>query len=187
MALLNAASWRKRVGVVSQDPYIFDDTVRFNIVYGNASASERDLRATAQLANADSFIRKLPQGYDTMIGERGTRMSGGQRQRLVLARALIGKPALVILDEATNALDRITEESIQESLKNLSGHHTLLVVAHRTASIEWADHILVLDQGRLVEQGTFAELIAREGLFARLHALQISGDLRQRGEAVSSN
>jgi subfamily B ATP-binding cassette protein MsbA len=185
---LDSPSWRECVGIVSQDPYIFDETVRFNILYGKHSASEEDLQEVVQLVNATAFIDELPRGYDTIIGERGTRLSGGQRQRLVLARALIRKPALVVLDEATNSLDRITEESIQESLRALSARHTLLVVAHRIASIEWADHIVVLDRGQLIEQGTFGELIAREGLFAKLYALQSSsGDARQPGEAVSSN
>ena len=169
---LDRDAWRARLAVVSQDPYLFDDTVRHNILYGRLDADEAALVAAARLAHADSFIERLPDGYDTVIGERGVKLSGGQRQRLTLARALIREPDILILDEATNALDSITEQAFQEALAGIAGRCTVIIVAHRLSTIETADHIVVLDGGRVVEQGGFRELRARNGLFARLSRLQ---------------
>jgi ABC-type multidrug transport system fused ATPase/permease subunit len=169
---LNLVAWRSRIGVVSQDPYIFDETIRFNILYGSPAAPDGEVEKSAELAYAQDFIRALPQGYETIVGERGVRLSGGQRQRLVLARALIRNPDLLILDEATNALDIITEHAFQQALSRFAGHRTIITVAHRLATIERADNIIVLDRGRLVEQGTFSNLVTRNGLFARMYELQ---------------
>ena len=126
----------------------------------------------AKLANADSFISKLPRGYDTLVGERGVRLSGGQGQRIILARALLRNPDVLVLDEATNALDSITEQAFQQALSGFARDRTIIIVAHRLSTIERADHILVLDRGRLVEQGDFSSLLAANGLFTRMYQLQ---------------
>jgi len=162
------ASWRARLAVVSQDPYIFDDTVRANILYGRPQASEADMVHAAVLSCADDFIRELPMGYDTKVGERGTQISGGQRQRLALARALVRDPDILILDEATNALDTSTERAFQEALEHFARHRLVFVVAHRLATIENADRVVVLDAGRVVETGTPRELLAAGGPFSQL-------------------
>ena len=171
---LNAVTWRSRLAVVSQDPYIFDETIRFNILYGRPEASEAEIVEAAKLAHADSFIRKLPLGYDTLVGDRGVRLSGGQRQRLILARALVRKPNLIILDEATNALDSFTDQAFQEALVRFGKERTVIIVAHRLSTIEQADHIVVLERGKLVEEGNFSSLLARSGLFARMYEAQTS-------------
>jgi ATP-binding cassette, subfamily B, bacterial MsbA len=166
------ASWRSHIAVVSQDPYVFDDTVRANITYGRLDASEDDMRDAARLACAEDFIRQLPLDYDTIVGERGAQLSGGQRQRIALARALIRNAGILILDEATNALDSLTEKAFQDTLARSSNGHTMFVVAHRLATVEKADQIIVLDAGRIVEQGTFDTLLRNEGPFYRMFASQ---------------
>lgn len=177
---LDVASWRARLAVVSQDAYIADATVRENLLYGRPDASSAELEAAADAAHALEFIRRLPQGFDTEIGERGVRLSGGQRQRLALARALVRAPDLLLLDEATNALDSFAETAVQEALARCAGRVTMLVVAHRLATVERADLIVVLDQGRVVEQGDFAGLVRADGLFAQMYRLQRLGrDLRK--------
>ena len=169
---LDPVAWRSRLAVVSQDPYIFDETVRFNILYGRPDGNDVELVEAANLAYADAFIRRLPQGYDTLVGERGVRLSGGQRQRLVLARALVRSPDVLILDEATNSLDSITEKALQQALARFARDRTVIIVAHRLSTIERANHILVFDRGRLVEQDDFSSLLAANGLFARMYQLQ---------------
>ena len=166
------ASWRAAVAMVSQDPYIFDDTVGENILYGRPEASQDDVVEAARRACADDFIRALPRGYDTWVGDRGVRLSGGQRQRLALARALIRDPELLVLDEATNALDSLTEQALQEALQRFAASRTVLIVAHRLSTIEKADHIVVLNQGHVVEQGGFNDLLDLNGLFAQMYRIQ---------------
>lgn len=163
------ASWRARIAMVSQDIHIFSTTVRDNIAYGKPGATEAEIVAAARRAHADEFIAGLPQGYDTLVGDRGLLLSGGQRQRLSIARAILCDPEILILDEATNALDTLAETHIQAAIEELGRHRTVIVVAHRLSTIQRADRIVVLDQGRIVEQGRFAELLARNGLFARLY------------------
>ncbi|TAM79827.1 MAG: ABC transporter ATP-binding protein [Acidobacteria bacterium] len=172
---LDRGAWRSKFAVVNQDPYIFDETVRFNILYGQPGADQRDVLEAAELACADPFIRGLPKGYDTLVGERGVRLSGGEQQRLVLARALVRKPDVLVLDEATNALDSVTEQAFQQALARFTRDHTVIIVAHRLSTIQQADHILVLHQGKLVEQGSFSSLLAGNGLFARMYELQSYG------------
>jgi ATP-binding cassette, subfamily B, bacterial MsbA len=169
---LDLPSWRNHIAMVSQDVYIFNTTVRDNIAYGRPEATEEEIIAAAKQANAHEFISTLSEGYDTQVGDRGTRLSGGQKQRLSIARAILCDPEVLILDEATNALDSMSENLIQEAINKLSKNRTVIVIAHRLSTIEQADRILVMDAGKVVEQGTFQELIAIDGLFAKLYNLQ---------------
>ena len=163
---------RALTGIVSQDTVLFNDTVRANVAFGRPDATDSQLDAAAQAANALGFIKALPQGWDTSLGERGTRLSGGQRQRLAIARALLSDPPILILDEATSALDAESERLVQEAIDRLLEGRTVFVIAHRLSTIRHADRILVLDAGRLVEEGSHAALLVQGGAYARLHALQ---------------
>ena len=165
-------SWRSRLAIVSQDVHVFSTTIGKNIAYGRFEASEAEIIEAAKLANAHEFIMKLPQGYDTKVGDRGIRLSGGQRQRIALARAIIRNPEVLILDEATNALDTISEHLIQEALNNLTQNCTTIAIAHRLSTIEQADQIIVLDKGRVIEQGNLQQLLQLDGMFAQLYRLQ---------------
>ena len=166
------ASLRAQIGIVSQEVVLFDDTVIKNILFGRQSASETDIVQAAKLAYAHDFIERLPQGYKTMIGERGVKLSGGERQRLAIARAILRDPPLLILDEATSALDTESERVVQLALSNLMEHRTTLVIAHRLSTIQRADRIVVLNRGTIVEMGTHDELLLRGGHYKRLHAMQ---------------
>jgi ATP-binding cassette, subfamily B, bacterial MsbA len=164
---------RGLMGIVSQDTVLFNDSVKANLTIGaRGRFTQAQIEAAAQAANAHGFITQLPDGYDTVLGERGTRLSGGQRQRLAIARALLLDPPLLILDEATSALDTESERLVQEAIDRLLAGRTVFVIAHRLSTVAHADRILVLDGGKLVEQGTHAQLLAQGGLYARLHALQ---------------
>lgn len=165
---------RRRISLVPQDVAIFADTVLENIRYGSPSASEEEVRAAAIAAQADTFIRALPDGYNTRLGERGVSLSGGQRQRLAIARAILKNAPILLLDEATSALDAESERMVQAALESAMRDRTTLVIAHRLATVQKADRILVLDQGRVVEQGTHATLVAQGGVYARLAALQFT-------------
>ena len=165
---------RQRVGIVPQDPVIFSTSALENIRYGKPQASDAEVHAAAQAAFADTFIRELPQGYDTFLGERGIRLSGGQRQRVAIARAILKNPPLLLLDEATSALDAESERMVQAALEAAMRNRTTLVIAHRLATVQKADRIVVIDRGRLVEQGTHAELVAQGGVYAGLAALQFN-------------
>jgi subfamily B ATP-binding cassette protein MsbA len=176
IATYSRRSLRRALGIVSQQTVIFNDTVRANIAYGDEAGAPREaVEAAARAANAHAFIERLPQGYDTMLGERGTRLSGGERQRVAIARAILRDPPILILDEATSALDSESERLVQEAVQRLLEHRTVLVIAHRLATVARADHIAVLAGGRVVEEGRHAELIAAGGLYQRLHALELSG------------
>ena len=177
-------SWRKRIGYVSQETILLHDTVRANILWGVEGGMEEDeLERLARLAHAQEFIEGLANGYDTIIGDRGVRLSGGQRQRLALARALAGDPELLILDEATNALDSEAERRVMEAIEGLAGRVTVFMIAHRLSTLVHADRISFLDAGRIVETGTYEELIRADGPFGRLHRLQMQADQDGRGVA----
>jgi ABC-type transport system involved in Fe-S cluster assembly fused permease/ATPase subunit len=165
-------SLRAAIGVVPQDTVLFNDTILYNIRYGRFDATDEEVFAAAKLAQIDAFIRTLPQGYKTMVGERGLKLSGGEKQRVAIARTILKSPPILILDEATSALDSHTEKEIQDALDRVAKDRTTLVIAHRLSTIVHADNILVLDKGQLVEQGTHAELIAKGGLYAGLWTRQ---------------
>jgi len=169
---LHLPDWRRHIAIVSQSVHIFSTTIRDNIAYGCLEATEAEIVAAAQKAHAHEFITQLPQGYDTVVGEQGIRLSGGQRQRIALARAMIARPSILILDEATNALDSISEHLIQEAIAAFSQQCTVIVIAHRLSTIEQADQIVVIESGRIREQGSFGELLRQDQLFAQLYRLQ---------------
>jgi subfamily B ATP-binding cassette protein MsbA len=169
---LDLASFRERMGVVTQEPILFHDSVWHNIAYGVTDADEDAVRRAASAAHADAFVTAMPEGYQTLIGERGVRLSGGERQRIAIARAIFKDPRLLLLDEATSSLDSQSELLVQEALEALFTGRTVLVIAHRLSTIQRADRILVLDQGRIVQMGTHAELVATPGLYQKLHRLQ---------------
>ena len=165
-------SLRRLMGIVSQETVLLNDTVLANIAYGRSDFTLEQVRDAARAANADEFILRLPQGYNTLLGERGTRLSGGQRQRIAIARALLRDPPILILDEATSALDTESERLVQEAIEHLMAHRTVFVIAHRLATVQHADFIVVLAEGRIVERGTHDDLLGSDGLYRRLYNLQ---------------
>jgi subfamily B ATP-binding cassette protein MsbA len=169
---LTRRSLRALMGVVSQDTILLNDTVYANIAYGSPGASREQVEVAARAANADGFIAALPQGYATVLGERGTRLSGGQRQRIAIARALLRDPPILILDEATSALDTESERLVQQAIDRLMRKRTVLVIAHRLATVRDADEIVVLDAGRVIQRGTHDQLFRAGGLYRRLYDLQ---------------
>lgn len=163
---------RRKMAVVSQDTFIFNTSVRNNIAYGTENASDEAIIEAARLANAVDFIKEMPNGFDTQLGDRGVRLSGGQRQRIAIARALLRNPEILILDEATSALDSVSERLIQESLEKLSVGRTVIAIAHRLSTIVRADKVVVLEQGRIVEQGNYQELLEQRGKLWNYHQMQ---------------
>jgi len=171
---LDPAALRRNIAVVAQEPVIFSGSIAANIRYGRQEASDAEVRAAARAAAASEFIEKLPQGIETVVGERGVTLSGGQRQRLAIARAILRDAPLLLLDEATSALDAENERLVQTALANLMVGRTTLVIAHRFSTIQRLKHIVVMDEGRVVAQGSHAELMAGGGLYARLASLQFA-------------
>ena len=169
------ASVRARIAMVPQDTVIFAASARDNLRYGRWEAGDAELWAAAEAANAAEFLRALPEGLDTFLGENGARLSGGQRQRLAIARAVLRDAPLLLLDEATSALDAESEQLVQRALERLMEGRTTIVIAHRLATVRAADRIIVMDQGRIVEQGRHDALTAQGGLYARLARLQFDG------------
>jgi subfamily B ATP-binding cassette protein MsbA len=167
-----ADSFRRQIGIVLQENVLFSGTLEDNLKYGKPEASREEIIAASKVANAHDFIIKLPDGYSTVVGERGAQMSGGQRQRIAIARAILKNPRVLIFDEATSALDLASERLIQEAMERVMEGRTTFVIAHRLSTVQKADQILVMDQGRLAERGTHLELLALGGIYARLHALQ---------------
>jgi ATP-binding cassette subfamily B protein len=166
------ASVRASLGIVPQDTVLFNDTIRYNIGYGRPGASDADIEDAARRAHVLDFILRMPDGWDTMVGERGLKLSGGEKQRVAIARTLLKNPAIMIFDEATSALDSATEKAIQAELREIAKDRTTLVIAHRLSTIIDADQILVLNAGRIIERGTFRELLDANGKFAEMWRLQ---------------
>jgi len=167
------SSLRSHMGIVPQETILFNETVRYNIVYGRKDATEEELISAAKAANAYQFISKMPKGFDTVIGERGMRISGGERQRLAIARAILKNPPILVLDEATSSLDAESERLVQEAIENLMVNRTVVMIAHRLATVKKADRIIVIDKGVIVEEGNHEKLVSQEGIYSRLHNLQL--------------
>ena len=165
-------SLMSQMAIVSQEPFLFDTTIAENIRYGRPAASDEDLQQAARIARVDEFVSQLPEGFETEVGEFGLRLSGGQRQRITIARALLKDPAILVFDEATSALDTKTEQSLQDAIEALRGDRTLFIVAHRLSTIRRADRIVVMDAGRIVQQGNHDELMAQPGRYRDLAGRQ---------------
>ncbi|MET0104313.1 MAG: ABC transporter ATP-binding protein/permease [Sedimenticola sp.] len=165
-------SLREAIGIVPQDTVLFNDTIYYNLAYGRPQASRSEVEEAAGMAHIREFIESLPQGYDTVVGERGLKLSGGEKQRIAIARAILKRPRILVFDEATSSLDSKTEQAIQETLREVARDHTTLVIAHRLSTVVDADRILVMDQGRIVEQGSHRELMAGEGIYHHMWLLQ---------------
>jgi ATP-binding cassette subfamily B protein len=183
---LKQASLRQNIGVVLQEPLLFNDTIRNNIAYGRPDASRLQIQAAAEAANAHEFIMHLPEEYDTIVGERGSKLSVGERQRVTIARALLKDPPIIVLDEATSSLDAESEALVQEALEWLMKGRTTFVIAHRLATVVHADRIIVLRGGRIVESGSHYELYRRGGYYTSLVQRQTRGLITNEGELDSS-
>jgi len=172
VATLRLRDYRANLGVVMQDNFLFDGTIRENIAFAKPDATEEEVRAVSRIAHCDEFIDKFEAKYDTIVGERGVKLSGGQRQRVAIARAILADPRILILDEATSSLDSESEALIRDGLRSLRRGRTTFVIAHRLSTIESADQILVMEEGRVIERGTHDELLAANGRYRQLYDKQ---------------
>jgi ATP-binding cassette subfamily B protein len=179
IAEVGQKSLRAAIGIVPQDTVLFNDTIGYNIGYGRGGASQDEVEGAARGAAIDSFIGALPDGYESMVGERGLKLSGGEKQRVAIARTLLKNPPILVLDEATSALDSRTEQAIQETLDRVAETRTTIMIAHRLSTIVNADQIVVLDQGRVVERGTHDQLLDEDGLYAELWQRQAEAQLAE--------
>jgi ATP-binding cassette subfamily B protein len=161
-----------QIGMVTQETYLFHDTIRTNLIYSKLDATQAELESACRAANIHNFITNLPEGYNTVVGERGYRLSGGEKQRIALARVILKDPRILVLDEATSSLDSESEALIQEALKRVMAKRTSIVIAHRLSTILAADQILVIDRGQILERGTHTELLTKKGLYAQLYQTQ---------------
>jgi len=171
--MVSQNSLRKAIGIVPQDTVLFNDTIHYNIQYGNLNASDAEVREAAAMAHIDEFIESLPEAWETRVGERGLKLSGGEKQRVAIARAILKRPAILVFDEATSSLDSTTEQAIQQTLKQISASTTTLVVAHRLSTVVDADEILVMGKGNIIERGSHSELIQKNGEYRRMWELQL--------------
>jgi len=176
---------RKQVALIPQDPLLFHRTLEENIRYGRIDASQEEIVKVAKLAHCDEFIKKCSDGYQSLVGERGTKLSGGERQRIAIARAMLAGSPILLLDEATSALDSVTEKYIQDSLEKLMQGRTTIVIAHRLSTLAKMDRILVFDQGRVVEEGSHHDLLLKNGHYARMWHMQAGGFLPESPQNLS--
>jgi ATP-binding cassette subfamily B protein len=184
IAQVQQATLRAAIGIVPQDTVLFNDTIGYNIAYGREDAGPEEIASAARGAAIAGFIQSLPEGFDTRVGERGLKLSGGEKQRVAIARTLVKNPPILILDEATSALDSRTEADIQATLEAIEHGRTTIVIAHRLSTVVHADRIIVLEAGRVAEQGTHAELLRKDGLYAEMWARQAQE--REEGEEVAA-
>lgn len=182
---LPVAEYRRNIGLVLQEPFLFFGTIAENIAYGKPDASREEIIAAARAAHAHEFILRLPHGYDSLVGERGQALSGGERQRISIARALLINPRILILDEATSSVDSTTEKEIQKALDNLVKGRTTIAIAHRLSTLRKADRLVVLDRGRVVEEGSHDALMARQGAYWQLYQAQARQAEADRAEAAA--
>ena len=179
-------SLRKAIGIVPQDTVLFNDTIYYNIAYGQPEATREEVIEAARAAHIHQFVETLPDKYDSLVGERGLKLSGGEKQRVAIARTLLKNPPILVFDEATSALDSRTEKAIQAELQEIAANHTTLVIAHRLSTIMDADQILVMEHGRIVERGTHGDLLARNGAYAHMWALQQQEEEEEQLKVVSN-
>jgi ATP-binding cassette subfamily B protein len=187
IADISLESLRRQIALIPQDPVLFHRTLRENICYSKPEATEAELMHASRLAHCDEFIRNIPNSYDAKVGERGTKLSGGEKQSIAIARAILADTPILILDEATSALDSVTESRIQSSLDKVMQNRTTLVIAHRLSTLSRMDRILVFDKGKIVEEGTHASLLKKEGLYARMWNIQGSVFLHDKLPTVNSH